>query len=229
MHRIDTLGSVEGKFDEGNPATGQRATRISADWMNDVQEAICYVIEQQGIELEKGDETQLRAAILALVAGVVGSGGGAVPTTRQVNTSGLATGGGDLAANRTISVPKASSAETAAGSLDTKAITPAALASAFAGVAALNGYIPLPGGWLIQFGYLRGAYSEGGVAVTFPTAFPTACYAVIPVAVNLPANNNYDVHVQNVSKSPTGASFYFNFSGSGSSTINGLDYIAIGK
>lgn len=229
MHRIDTLGSVEGKFDEGNPATGQRATRISADWMNDVQEAICYVIEQQGIELEKGDETQLRAAILALVSGVIGAGGGAVPTTRQVNTSGLATGGGDLAANRTINVPKASPAETLVGALDSKAITPAGLSAAFTGVAGLNGYVPLPGGWLIQFGYLRGAYSEGSVAVTFPTTFPTACYSAIPVAVNLPANNTYDVWCQAVSKSPGGATFYFNFDGDASNAISGLDYIAIGK
>ena len=229
MHRIDTLGNVEGKFDEGNPATGHRATRISADWMNDVQEALCYLIEQQGITLEKGDETQLRAAVLALISGVIGAGGGAVPTTRQVNTSGLATGGGDLAANRTINVPKSSSAEITAGSLDTKAITPAGLAAAFAGVAGLNGYVPLPGGWLLQWGYLRGAYSEGSVAVTFPTTFPTACYAAIPVAVNLPANNAYDVWCQGVSKSPTGASFYFNFDGDATNSISGLDYIAIGK
>lgn len=229
MHRIDTLGSVEGKFDEGNPATGQRATRISADWMNDVQEALCFVIEEQGIELEKGDETQLRAAILALIAGAVGAGGGAVPTTRLVSTSGLASGGGDLAADRTISVPKASSAEVAAGALDTKAITPAGMLAAFAGSAGLNGYLKLPGGWLLQFGYLRGAYSEGGVSVTFPTTFPVACYAVIPVAVNLPADNDYDVHCQNVSKSTTGASFFFNYDGSGTNSISGLDYIAIGK
>ncbi len=53
-----------------------------------------------------------------------------VPTTRQVNTSGLATGGGDLTADRTITVPKASTAEAVAGTDDDKAVTPLGLARA---------------------------------------------------------------------------------------------------
>ena len=44
-----------------------------------------------------------------------------------ITPSGLATGGGSLAANRTIDVPKATGAEAAAGVVDTKAVTPLAL------------------------------------------------------------------------------------------------------
>lgn len=60
---------------------------------------------------------------------------GAVPTTRTVQGGGLVTGGGTLAANRTLTVPKASEADVAAGEDDTKAVTPLAIAAALAGKA----------------------------------------------------------------------------------------------
>lgn len=47
-----------------------------------------------------------------------------VQSTRQVNTTGLATGGGTLAADRTINVPKSSNAQAIAGTDDTTAMTP---------------------------------------------------------------------------------------------------------
>lgn len=49
---------------------------------------------------------------------------GKVPTSRNVLTTGLATGGGDLSAARTIDVPKANNAEALAGTIDDKAMTP---------------------------------------------------------------------------------------------------------
>ena len=52
---------------------------------------------------------------------------GKAPASRQIATAGLATGGGSLGADRTITVPKASSADVAAGADDTKAVTSAAL------------------------------------------------------------------------------------------------------
>lgn len=47
--------------------------------------------------------------------------------TRAVNTSGLATGGGDLSADRTINVAKASASDVSTGTDDTKAVTSKAL------------------------------------------------------------------------------------------------------
>lgn len=49
-----------------------------------------------------------------------------------ITGAGLATGGGDLTANRVITVAKASGAEAAAGANDTKAVTPLALATPLA-------------------------------------------------------------------------------------------------
>lgn len=49
----------------------------------------------------------------------------ATPKTRTITAEGLAQGGGDLSANRTITVPKANEDEAEAGENDTKAMTPA--------------------------------------------------------------------------------------------------------
>jgi hypothetical protein len=43
-----------------------------------------------------------------------------------------------------------------------------------------NGYVKLPGGLMIQWGKTA---VIGDASVTFPTVFPTACYAVLPVPV----------------------------------------------
>ncbi|MDN8050307.1 hypothetical protein QZN20_23830 [Burkholderia multivorans] len=77
MHRIDhatavptkpapLAGGTPGFFDRGDPLTGRMATYLTADFANDVQENLCKAIEGAGIQLEKGDGTQLLMAILQL-------------------------------------------------------------------------------------------------------------------------------------------------------------------
>lgn len=53
---------------------------------------------------------------------------GAPPNGRTISGGGLATGGGDLSANRTITVPAASQGEAEAGTDGTKALTPLSIA-----------------------------------------------------------------------------------------------------
>lgn len=55
---------------------------------------------------------------------------GKPPNARQVLGGGLATGGGNLSADRTITVPKATGAEAVTGADDAKAVTPLALKAA---------------------------------------------------------------------------------------------------
>lgn len=62
----------------------------------------------------------LKAAVDSLITAVAS----VIPSTRQILAGGLATGGGDLSADRTITVPKATEAEAIAGIIDTKALTP---------------------------------------------------------------------------------------------------------
>lgn len=65
MHRIDTPDAVAGQFND-NPSVASPTTRVTAAWMNDVQENIAQAIEAAGIALVKGDGVQLLAAIKAL-------------------------------------------------------------------------------------------------------------------------------------------------------------------
>ncbi|WP_175895657.1 tail fiber protein [Burkholderia cepacia] len=77
MHRIDHATAVATKpaplaagtpgfFDRGDPLTGRIATYLTADFANDLQENLCNAIEAAGIQLSKGDGTQLLMAILEL-------------------------------------------------------------------------------------------------------------------------------------------------------------------
>jgi hypothetical protein len=60
MHKVDTLGSVNGTFTDTNPATV-----VDDDWLNAVQAELVNVIEACGITLVKGTNTQLLAACVA--------------------------------------------------------------------------------------------------------------------------------------------------------------------
>ena len=69
MHRIDAEGNVNERFSDGQPEIGVQGTTLNADWLNDVQENICYLIESAGYTLEKGNYAQLTNAILEVVGG----------------------------------------------------------------------------------------------------------------------------------------------------------------
>lgn len=196
MHRIDGPGAINELFTEGNPAIGQRATKITQDWLNDVQQNICFVIEDAGLELEKGTETQLKDALVALIAGVVGDGEGAVPTTLTVVGGGLVSGGGDLTVNRTLTVAKASAAEVAAGIRDDVAVTPLGLAGGAGGkLFEATGYIKQFNGLILMWATAT-ANGNGYTNVTLPTTFPAQCvFATFAgAALNTGAqDNNPDV------------------------------------
>lgn len=178
MHRTDAEGNVNSKFDPGNPATGQKATRIDAAFLNAVQEEIATVIESANLQLDKSKSDQLYEAIIALIAGSAGGGdaGEGVEATRQILAAGLATGGGNLAADRTITVAKATAAEVSAAAIDDKAVTPL-------GLAGLVGMTVVGNAWIIRIGstimQLFPAVSQGNsnTVVTLPQAFPSLCKA----------------------------------------------------
>ena len=173
MHRIDTSGNVNNRFHPGNPATGQQATLIDQDWLNAVQEEIVNVILGANIDLEKGTNNQLAAAIVALIAGVVGDGSGAVPTTRQLLVAGglLAISGTTLAADRTLTLTKATVAEAAAQVRDDVVVTPA-------GLAGLVGLTQVGGAWIVRIGpviaqiFTGTVIANGSTVLTLPQAFP---------------------------------------------------------
>jgi plastocyanin len=84
MHRIDSEGNVNNRFSEGNPSLGIEGTKVTADWLNDVQENIAYTIEAAGLTLEKGNSALLANAILTLV-GEGGSFSNLTTRIRELN------------------------------------------------------------------------------------------------------------------------------------------------
>ncbi|MGE0333104.1 MAG: hypothetical protein AB7P37_20680 [Ramlibacter sp.] len=64
MHRIDTSTAAPGGFfTEGDPTEPTAATRVSADFLNALQQEVCNVIEAAGLALNKADNTQLLQAL----------------------------------------------------------------------------------------------------------------------------------------------------------------------
>jgi len=69
MDRTNAAGSTaDHKFTEGNKAGGVPATVVSAEWLNNVQEEICNLIELNGVALDPNDQTQLFTLIASLLS-----------------------------------------------------------------------------------------------------------------------------------------------------------------
>ena len=67
MHRVDASGATAGNlFTNGDPVNAIPATRLEEAWHNDIQEEVCNTIEDAGITLVKGTQTQLRDSIIAI-------------------------------------------------------------------------------------------------------------------------------------------------------------------
>lgn len=132
---------------------------------------------------------KLKAALDALALAVntaidaLGSAVGADVSAllaRTISGNGLVTGGGDLSADRVLTVLAASAADVAAGSASDRAVTPSAL-SGLARALATNGYAVLPGtgGLILQWGRFT-ATANGVSSKLFPLTFPSECFAVSP-------------------------------------------------
>ena len=112
---------------------------------------------------------------------------------RTITGTGLITGGGSLAASRTLQVLSASGAEAKAESSAVKALTPQSLAG-FARQVGRNGYATIPGtgGLIIQHGRFT-ASGNSGTSVSWPITFPVDCYVALAdgALTNTAAQDNY--------------------------------------
>lgn len=68
MHRIDGAGHVDHMFVAEDPDTLRPPTEITPEIMNAFQEELALFIEWAGLVLTKGDNTQLKQALLAKFA-----------------------------------------------------------------------------------------------------------------------------------------------------------------
>lgn len=76
MQRIGGYGNINGMFVAEDMEQSRPPTAITADWLNSLQEEVATVVEQAGMALDPGSNTQLYEAIAALIASAA-SGGGA--------------------------------------------------------------------------------------------------------------------------------------------------------
>lgn len=60
-------GSTIGYFKDPDPLLGSLGTKISADWLNGIQEEILSVITEAGLSPNKSSQTQLKDAIVQIV------------------------------------------------------------------------------------------------------------------------------------------------------------------
>jgi hypothetical protein len=86
MHRIDSDGSIDGAWSNGNPPIGQLGTKLDDDWQNAVQEELAYFIEHLGGTLVKGTNTQLLTTLLTKSWALAGS---ALQSILKGGTGGL--------------------------------------------------------------------------------------------------------------------------------------------
>lgn len=117
------------------------------------------------------------------------------------------------------------------GDRSTKAATTQMFANEFANSLGPGGYQKLPSGLIVQWG--SGAISATNVNITFPLAFPTACYDVL---VSENSGNGWTGSAFSVygpySKTTTGVSvrgLTWNGSTWNNATNANFDYFAIGK
>lgn len=202
---LKLAGALELVIDEIAAEVAARAAAIAAvEALVDAEELA-----------RQGADSSLSANIAALAA-------------RSITGSGLATGGGSLAANRVIAVAAASAAQVVAGTSSLAAITPSALGP-FSKSLGTNGYCTIPTAdpantLLIQWGrFVAGA--NGTTSVSFPIAFAQA-FAVVVDGTSDTNTNRQDNYPAVRDGSVTQAGFQvFN----ANDISDGCNFIAIGR
>ncbi|AXK39611.1 pyocin knob domain-containing protein [Crenobacter cavernae] len=64
----DMFGPGKPGFRDGDPLAGILATRLNADFFNQIQEELAGLVEATGVALDSNNRAQVRTAILALIA-----------------------------------------------------------------------------------------------------------------------------------------------------------------
>lgn len=85
------IASTPGYFSGGNPATGQPATILDADWLNMVQEELMSILAAAGLTPSKVTYSQVLAAINVLIGKSTNANGSSIyyvgtPTSGSVTT-----------------------------------------------------------------------------------------------------------------------------------------------
>jgi len=92
MHKISGVGATaQNTFTRGDPATGLPATVVTQEWLNTMQAELAYIVEQAGLTLDAADDTQVKAAIDAMIASGLTSSKGSMLVTLSADQNLAAT------------------------------------------------------------------------------------------------------------------------------------------
>jgi len=120
----------------------------------------------------------------------------------------------------------------ATGDRSTKIATTQMFSNEFTASFGASGYQKLPSGLIMQWGKTASSTAEGARAVTFPIAFPNACYLMVATADNTTGGFNgaiYDSWAQVQTFNTTTATLIVANSGTTPPQSTGIYWIAIGR
>lgn len=201
-----TPPGVAGYFTDGNPATGQAATIVPAEWLNAIMMEVLNVLAAANVTPDKTQFNQLLNSI------------GTVTRTLQATET--------LAGVAKI----ATQALANAGADDTTMVTPKKLRNGVSMSIGANGYLALPswlGGLIIQWGSAAAnasGYGSSPFPVTFPNTFGRVVTTYLAVGTALGVASNIS---NNVNNSTFAANAFQTSNGTGVANAN-IWYIAIG-
>jgi hypothetical protein len=182
-------------------------------------------------EANAGDTTRVTtgSVVKAMIAAAIDAVSQALAgiTARTIFGSGLVKGGGDLTANRTLTVDAASGPEVLAGTRGDVAITPAGLA-ALATSIGTTGEFQLAPGVYCKIGYLPGPHGEGAVPINFVTPFPNACLIAVPIVRNAAGDIRCDSYGQERDLTRNTFTAFIQKQAADSVSIDAIRWIAIG-
>ena len=243
---VPSIGLVDGKLVDEDPLVGTPGSLIPSQWGNAVTLEILNVIQAAGLTPDEDDNTQLRAAISAIVTSGFPAATEIVAGKAKLASQPDAESGADNAkimtplrvfqaiAKTVVQATEtvfgwakiATQALTDAGVDDSTIVTPKKLRKGVSFSLGVNGYVALPswlGGFIFQWGGATTA-AGGGVFVTWPTAFPNA----VLHASGSANSAGVTPAIITVSAGLPNGSFYAS-NGSGAGVAIGIFWLAIGR
>jgi len=193
---LPSAGLVNGRFVDEDPVTGTPGSLIPASWGNSVTQEILEVIKSSGVAADEGDNTQLRAAINALILKKQNeslaaqedaeAGTNAAKLMTPLRVFQAIARKVQQATEAFVGTAKiASQAEVNAGTVDSSIVTPKKLKLGFMVRLGTSGYVVFPswmGGVIIQ--WVNGSASQtgnnnNGELNIWPLVFPNALYVAV--------------------------------------------------
>ncbi|RAT16169.1 MULTISPECIES: gp53-like domain-containing protein [Lonsdalea] len=212
MHRIDTgtaqvdkFGAGKNGFTRGNPQTGTLATELDDDYFDALQEEICGPIEAAGLSLEKGNRGQLLAALRSLFL------------SRSNPGSDISNDGANDTFFKNLGLGEAAKRGVGTGQNQIPDM------SFFTGSNETDGYVPFPGGLIMQWGSVRGG-GNSVVTANFKVPFPSGVFVVVGCIYDDDNTSNTTLRRKTSSEPRVNAQFYLN-DGISATSIN---WVAIG-